>query len=299
MLTLFGLLVNPHRARDMEALIRAISDACRRRGLHIMLTNELGDVAANIGAITVANAQEMTERADALIVAGGDGTILHAAAMAARGGVPVLGLHAGNKGFLSEVTQDGLEEALDAIAAGSYTIESRITLCARLIEPANAKSPSDTEPLENALALNDAVITRGSYARMIRIRAWVGDTLIGGYDGDGLIIASPTGSTGYALSTGGPIISPEVPCILISPICPHASQSRQIVLPDDAVVRLDATCPTEGGGMLLTLDGRAPIILGRQARIEVAKSAYPLLFIRIKQFPFFERLRSKLAQWNI
>lgn len=289
-----GLLVNPHRARELEPLIRAVSAACARRSLSL-LTESGYDAPTGASPMPAA---ELTRLADALLVLGGDGTVLHAAPMAAREGKPILSVHAGNLGFLSETVADDIDAAVGAVTEGRYEVERRMTLSAKLIEPTEIKSPCGADSLDCGLALNDVVITRGSYSRMIRIRAWADGTLIGGFDGDGLIIASPTGSTGYALSTGGPVAHPEARCIQLAPICPHASQSRQIILPDDTIAAIDADCPSEGGGMLLTLDGRAPVILGRRARIVVSKSEYPQTFIRLKQFPFFERLREKLGQWN-
>ncbi|MDR1599441.1 MAG: NAD(+)/NADH kinase [Oscillospiraceae bacterium] len=296
MISTLGLLVNPHRVLDLEPALRRIIRLCADRGMGVVASLDA------LGAVPWIDALPMDgvlARSDALMVVGGDGTILHAASHAAKAALPVLGVHAGHKGFLSETTPGAMESVLDALRSGDYHIESRMMLSAALDE-ADAIAPSDM-PCEPCclLALNDVVITRGSYGRMIRVSVSMDSTPIGGYDGDGLIIASPTGSTGYSLSTGGPIVSPALPCILLSPICPHSLQSRQIVLPDAAVLTLDARCPTEGGGMLMTVDGRAPITLGRSARVTVRRARECLRFIRLRPFPFFERLRTTLSQWNI
>lgn len=290
-----GLLVNPHRVAELEPLLRRLVRLCADRGIRPSVSLDAREAAPWADALPM---DELLARSDALAVVGGDGTILHAAAPAARAGLPILGLHAGHKGFLSETTPELLESALDALAAGDFALEERMMLEAELTPselPLDSPSESSWEP---SLALNDVVITRGSYARMIRVTVSMNGTSVGGYDGDGLIVASPTGSTGYSLSTGGPIVWPQLPCMLLSPICPHSLQSRQILVPDSALVVLDAECPSDGGGMLLTLDGRAPATLGRRARVTVRRADETLKFVRLKPFPFFERLRTTLSQWN-
>ncbi|GHU67357.1 NAD kinase [Clostridia bacterium] len=296
-ITTLGLLVNPHRVMDLESLLKRIVRLCADRGIRAVASLDTLPAVPWIDAVPM---DEVLAQSDVLMVIGGDGTILHAAAHAARAGLPVLGLHAGHKGFLSETTPDMLESALDALKANDYHIEERMMLAASL-DAADAIDPTETAYCTPCylLALNDVVITRGSYGRMIRVSVSMNSTTIGGYNGDGLIVASPTGSTGYSLSTGGPIVSPTLPCMLLSPICPHSLQSRQIILPDTAALTLDAQCPSEGGGMLLTIDGRAPVTLGRSARLTVRRADECLRFIRIKPFPFFERLRTTLSQWNV
>ncbi|MDR2657307.1 MAG: NAD(+)/NADH kinase [Oscillospiraceae bacterium] len=303
MITTLGLLVNPHRALDLEALLRRIVRLCADRGIRAVASP---DALPAVPWIDAATLNDVLAQADALMVIGGDGTILHAAAHAARSGLPILGLHAGRKGFLSETTPATLESALDALCSGDYQIEERMMLAASLYAPREDQAqPADGAARQGAahedptLALNDVVITRGSYGRMIRVSVSMNGTHVGGYHGDGLIVASPTGSTGYSLSTGGPIVSPALPCMLLSPICPHSLQSRQIIVPDTAEITLDAECPHEGGGMLLTVDGREPLTLGRRACVTVRRADVCLRFIRMKPFPFFERLRTTLSQWNV
>ncbi|MDR0395846.1 MAG: NAD(+)/NADH kinase [Oscillospiraceae bacterium] len=295
MITTLGLLVNPHRALDLEPALRRIAKLCAERGMRVIAS---ADARAAVPWIDSAPMDGLLSQSDALMVVGGDGTILHAASHAARAGLPILGVHAGHKGFLSETAPGSLESALDSLRAGDYHIEDRMMLAASLDAADMIEPPGAPCPPCYLLALNDVVLTRGSYGRMIRVTAAMGSVEIGGYSGDGMIVSSPTGSTGYSLSTGGPIVSPALACILLSPICPHSPQSRQIVLPDSAVLTLDAKCPTEGGGMLLTADGRAPLTLGRSARLTVRRAEERLRFIRMRPFPFFERMRAALSQWN-
>ena len=277
-----GLLANPRHIQRSEGLFEEIARMCRRIDIRLIAMSELAQTLPTVEAMPV---EAILGWADVLLIAGGDGTILHAAALAARKSVPVLGLHTGTIGFFSEITLDELEPALRALSEGTFSLETRMML-------------EMTLDNEHALALNDVVISRGSFARMIHVDAWSGDTLVGGYDGDGLIVSSPTGSTGYSLSTGGAIIYPSLPCILLSPICAHSLQSRQILLPDDAVVRLEASCPADGGGMLLTVDGHAPLTLTHTVVVTVARARQELQFVRLRPYPFFERLRTKLSQWN-
>ncbi|HML49331.1 MAG TPA: NAD(+)/NADH kinase, partial [Clostridia bacterium] len=247
-----GLMVNPHRA-GLGGLLSRLSEACTEWGIRLLKEPALHEYVADAHTV---DTQELVATADALVVVGGDGTILHTVAHAAERSVPILGVHAGTKGFLAEVEGEDVAVAIRALAEGEYQLEQRMLLRMQAEDVA-----------ESAYALNDVVISRGSYTRLIQVDVTVNDTLAGRYEGDGMIVSSPTGSTGYSLSAGGPIIEPSLHCILLAPICPHSLQSRPIVVSDDSVICMKAACPAQGGGMLLTVDGRAPIALPHQAQV--------------------------------
>lgn len=278
-----GLLVNPHRT-GLAGLLARLGDACAEWGLRLLKEPALHEYVGNAHTVET---REMVAMADVLIVVGGDGTILHAVAHAAERSIPILGIHAGTKGFLAEVEGEDVTGAVRALAEGAYQLEQRMLLRMEAEEVG-----------ETAYALNDVVISRGSYARLIRVDVSVDGTPAGRYEGDGMIVSSPTGSTGYSLSAGGPIIEPSLHCILMAPICPHSLQARPIVVSDDSIICLRANCPAQGGGMLLTVDGRAPIALPHQTQVCVSRAPHALPFVRLKQYPFFERLQSKLTQWS-
>jgi NAD+ kinase len=133
---------------------------------------------------------------------------------------------------------------------------------------------------------------------MVHIAVHADGEFVGGFFGDGIVVSTPTGSTAYSLSSGGSIAAPNAKCILLTPICPHSPPARPIILPDSAVIEIDANSPGEGGGILLTLDGRTPTSHVNRVSISVSASQMRLQFIRIKPFMFFGRLRGKLTQWD-
>ncbi len=226
----------------------------------------------------------LPERLDALVALGGDGTMLRAARAAAERDVPVLGVNLGNLGFLSEVEPEGLKKALERLMTGDYREEKRSML---------AVTAGDARHL----ALNDAVLSRGGYARLIRVRALVDGSWAGDYRADGLLVSTPTGSTGYSLSAGGPIIAPGVDCMLITPICPHSLQHRPQVIPGDAVVRLELS-PDEPVEASLQVDGQAYAALHAGDAVEIRRAAECVRLIRLRTTGFFDVVHQKLIEWS-
>ena len=220
----------------------------------------------------------------AIICLGGDGTILRAAQYAVRWNTPLLGINMGQLGFLAEVDREHMQDALAALLEGRYEEESRAML------------EVTTEDGRRFLALNDAVVTRGGYARLVTVRALVDGSLAGDYRADGLIVATPTGSTGYSLAAGGPIISPDVDCMIITPICAHSLQHRPEVVPGSAEIslRLHKHDVMEGA---LQIDGRTCAQLHAGDRVQVRRAQERLRLIRMKNTGFFEIATRKLSDW--
>lgn len=185
--------------------------------------------------------------ADALIVLGGDGTILTCAAIAAEEDVPILGINLGTLGFLAEVEKTEAEFAIQSLVDGSYTVDERTMLCATVMR--------DGKEVYTNIALNDFVVSRSSFRRMISASVYVDESLVASYDGDGLILSTPTGSTGYNLSAGGPIVDTSLFASVITPICPHTSFSSSIVVPADKTVRVCLN-PSFSKHSMLTTDGQ-------------------------------------------
>ena len=221
---------------------------------------------------------------DALISLGGDGTILRGVQYALAWDAPLLGVNLGRKGFLAEIEPQGLEEALGRLIAGDYAIEARPLLSASFGG-------------EQWLALNDVVVSRGGYARLIGVTTLVDGQMTGRYLADGVIVATPTGSTGYSLSAGGPIIAPGVDGMVVTPICAHSLQHRPCVVGGSAVIRLELDDDEEQTASL-QVDGQSRAELGAGMAVEIRRSSRSVRFIRVQPEQFFGVVRSKLTEWS-
>ncbi len=224
---------------------------------------------------------------DLLIVAGGDGTLLSMARAAGPRHVPILGVNLGGLGFLTELQPDEVYAGLERVLRGDFGIEERQTLRLRFRRRGRSAG-------EYAL-LNDAVITKSALARMITIELRVDGAEVAAYTSDGLIIATPTGSTAYNLSAGGPILDPRMRAFVISPICPHTLSNRPIVVP--AGVRLEATLKSADEEAYLTLDGQVGFPMATGNSIAVDDHPRPVRLVRVARRGFFEVLRRKL-RWG-
>lgn len=219
---------------------------------------------------------------EAILAVGGDGTLLRANALALQLGLPVLGVNVGRVGFLTEVEMEQLGYACQKLASDEYSIDERMMLCA---------SVEDV----SALALNDVVISRGGYSRLIGVDAWVENDQIGHYVGDGLIVSTPTGSTGYSLSAGGPIICPDVSCMLLTPICAHSLQHRPVVTSADQAITIRLNDDVHA---MISVDGRDAIPFRIGQVLTISKAEKPARFIRLEPKSFFSKIRIKLSEWS-
>lgn len=228
---------------------------------------------------------------DAIIVFGGDGTMLRALDAFVDSDIPLLGINLGRMGFLLETEVSELEQAIDSLLSGEYVIERRMML---KVEGFCGGKRID------AYATNDVAVSRGLSQRMIALDAYVGDMLVEHYIADGVVLASPTGSTAYSLSAGGPIVSPDVPCFVLNPICPHTLSSRPIVLSSDACVRLKLNMNEAREGVQLSLDGQSVCVMTNSEEVYIRRSGHDAQLIRFnKKRNYFELLKSKLSQWTL
>lgn len=207
---------------------------------------------------------------DMLIAFGGDGTIVRAARLSAGSAVPILGINFGRLGFLAELQPEALLGELQALVSGHYRLEERMMLHADLIR--------DGKPLRSFEALNDVVVSRGSIARVVRVDVHVDGQYLANYVADGIVVSTATGSTAYSLAAGGPVLDPSLRDILLTPIAPHLSIDRTLVLPDTAAVRL-AVCA--GYEAMCTVDGQAVEALGDGDVVAVAASRHVCRFVRM------------------
>lgn len=243
--------------------------------------------AAAIGRSGGISSEDLPADVDLAIVAGGDGTLLSVARSAAPQGIPILGINLGSLGFLTELHAEELFSGLEAVLAGRYQLEERQTLRVRYRR-------HDGEQVEYAL-LNDVVIAKSTMARMIDIAMSIDGEAVATYTSDGLILATPTGSTAYNLSAGGPILDPRMGAFVLSPICPHTLTYRPLVVPSS--VRVDLELRSLDEEVYLTLDGQVgfPFLPGERLSIDEHPRAVRLL--RVSGRTFFEVLRRKL-RWG-
>ena len=223
--------------------------------------------------------------ANILIVLGGDGTILEAARRAAHRGTPILGINLGRLGYMAEL-EPGELDLLSRLFTGEYTLETRSMLRVELLSGGELRS--------FCYALNDAVISNGSVSRMIELELSEGGVPVTTYRADGLIIATPTGSTAYSMSAGGALVDPRVPCFCVTPICPHSFIARPMIFSDSSVLEVRNICAREKM-LYLTVDGRMNFELYRNQMVRVTKSNLQTKLIRLKSCGFYRKLRQKMS----
>jgi len=267
MMKRFGLLCNP-RLPQSEDLAREIELALAELGGSAWILSDCDDERI----------RELAGESDGLITLGGDGTIIRAARLAADKGVPILGVNMGRVGFLAETEPEHVIELLPSILEGRYRIEKRTML---LIQ-----AHSGAEGVVDYEAVNDVAVCRGRVGRVAHVSAYVGGELLTTYVCDGLIVATATGSTAYALAAGGPILDPELDDILLVPVAPHLSMSGALVLPGRVDVRLEVVGDHEAS---LTVDGRSCGSLTNGDRVLVGKSRHHASFIRLSPPSLFYR----------
>jgi NAD+ kinase len=222
---------------------------------------------------------------DILVILGGDGTLLHVAAKASELDIPVVGINLGNLGFLTEVAADEMYQALETILAGEIHVERRMMLKTSILHGDGTR----TTPM---FALNEVVVVKGSIERVLQLHCWADEDYIATYKADGLIISSPTGSTAYNLSAGGPVVHAELDALLVTPICPFMLESRPVLL--SPKVRLFTQLAKEANDVRIMVDGRMGWVMEKTDGLQVEAAAKPLLLISSPHKGYFTILRNKL-----
>lgn len=235
-----------------------------------------------------------TPELDMLITLGGDGTILRAARMGAHAGIPILGVKMGRLGFLAEVEPEDWQEPLHTVLAGGYWLERRLMLDVVLRRNGVIVDESGREL--HFQALNEVVVSRGRLARIVRVSTWIDGDFLTTYAADGVIVSTATGSTGYALAAGGPILPPELRNILVAPIAPHLSLDRALVLSEGAVVKLEVAADHQ---IILSVDGQFDVEVQNGDTLEVAASDDSANFVRIRPPAYFYRNLMQRLKWNL
>ena len=223
---------------------------------------------------------------DVIVAFGGDGTILRAAHLAIRYDAPVVGINFGHLGFLAETAPEDPAELAEMILNGCGETETRMILEAAV----NDGSP--------CYAINDVVVSRGGYARLISLHVSVNDEFAGHMQADGLVVATPTGSTGYSVSAGGPVVSPDVDCMTITPVCPHSLQQRpQVVAGETEITVRLGSDPLQAA--VVQVDGQNITVLKENGKVSIRKSQKKIKLIRLHHINYFALVRTKLCEWGM
>lgn len=278
-----GIIPHLKKPKALEAT-RGLLGWLQSRGVVCLLHPE---VATALGRDDLSfGSEDPGKIMDAAVVLGGDGALLNAARLLIGTGLPILGVNMGHLGFLTEIRLGDLYPAMERLLSGKYGIEERMMIEARV----NRKG----REVGGFVGLNDAVITKGAFARMIRLKTYVDQEYIGSYPADGIIVASPTGSTAYSLSAGGPIVNPRVETLIVTLICPHTLYARSLVISADEFVRVIVVAGHEE--IMLTVDGQIGFPLCNNDEVVVGRSAHRTRLVKLKGRSFYEVVRTRLTE---
>ncbi len=276
-----GVVGNPRYA-ELRGLLARLAAQAPRHEFALYAEPEL----ANLWPEPVAPLTPNGATLDLLITLGGDGTLLRGARLLEARPVPILGINLGRVGFLTTATPDTMEAALKAVASGDFVLETRQTLETRIVTPSRKER-------HGQLALNDVVIHKAGVARVIALKVFVDREEVSQYSADGIIVATPTGSTAYSLSAGGPVVVPGVDALVITAICPHTLAVRPIVVPGNAEIQVEVLPPWHDE-VLVSYDGQVGASLAFGEVVFVRRATTAVRLIRVGKEGFFARMRHKL-----
>lgn len=283
---ILGVIANL-RKPELEDSIRKTVEWCGKNGSSLLVPPAVVERFPDIEGrthIEIREEEGIADSADFMLAMGGDGTILAALRHAGEKEVPVLGINLGSLGFLADTSPGHVEQALESLKAGSYSIETRMTLEAEIKTGGEEK---------RMLASNDIVVDKGEYSRVIDIDAEVDGEYLKRYTGDGLIVSSPTGSTAYALAAGGPIVKPTMDALIVAAICPHMLASRPLVLPADSEIQLEII--SKQGTALITGDGQERLLVESRDTLVIRRGKRLNRLVKTGiGLPFYDVLRKKL-----
>ncbi|GBC95739.1 NAD kinase [bacterium HR16] len=275
-----GLIVHTDKP-DALRFTREAVEWLQERGLQV---NIEADIARALGMPEYQCDEAALCESDLLLAVGGDGTILRASRLAAPREIPILGVHLGRFGFIAQIKPQDLHTAIARVQAGDFTIEKRLMV--------RAVAYRNGEPICDALALNDVVVTKGAVARMITLQTFVNDTFLATYSADGLVVATPTGSTAYSLSAGGAIVDPACEVLLLTPICAHTLSARPLILPAEKQVKVAVTA--DDGDFQLQADGGETVRLRSGDAVHVFRAQERTHLIVFDPDEFYTKLRDRL-----
>ena len=278
-----GLIAHTGK-RGASELVGQLKAEFERAGVRVELERETAELTGTNGGRTIA---ELGKTAELLVVLGGDGTILHVVSRLNEVIKPIFGINIGSLGFLTCLNSSAYREAVEAIVSGNYAFSDRVLLRVEISRAGQVRG--------TFLALNDAVISRGEVSRLIRLRTRVNGEALTEFNADGLVVATPTGSTAYSLSAGGPILAPQSGVFVITPICPHVLTNRSVIVEDGSRIEVEPAEPDYP--IYLTVDGRSPILIDFESVVTIRRSEKILPLAVLPQISFFSVVRQKL-KWS-
>ena len=277
---LFGRYKDPDVGTTLDALRKHLEN----RDISVYLGDTTAD---NISGTRIEDSGlSVAETIDLAVVVGGDGTMLHVARSLASYALPMIGINLGRLGFLTDLSADRMYEGLDELLRGEFTVDERIML---QVQISNGR-----DNLNESIALNDVTLSKGNTGRMIEFETHVNSEPVGRTRGDGVIISTPTGSTAYALSAGGPILHPLLPAIVFAPICPHTLGHRPMVLDDSSIIELEILDLAGADGNVF-IDGLKQLAVSGNEIIRISRAETVTRMVRINSHNYFTALRSKLG----
>jgi len=279
-----GIIAKPHHSHAVRKVLDDLIPWLMQRGIDVIMDSDTANTAGQVSPHPKSKVPSLVEM---VIVLGGDGTLLSVSRLVEGKDVSILGVNLGGLGFLTEVTVEELFPTLEMIFKNEFVTDNRSMLKAIVHRKG--------EPVAQSLVLNDVVISKGTLARMIQLEIFINQQYVTAMRGDGLILATPTGSTAYSLSAGGPILNPSVEAMVLTPISPHMLTNRPIVIPND--VRIQVVLKTREEGAAVTFDGQVGFSLRYEDTVEIWTADNKIKLIRSPQRNYYEVLRRKL-KWG-
>ena len=279
-----------YRKEEFYTILQKVHEILSREDVEFIISSDLNKNSEfNIPPdYRIMDFRLMGEKCDLLFAIGGDGTILSTVRRLEQNMKPIMGIHIGGLGFLSECTEDNLDESIAYILNSNYTVSERMLLETQITPPNDSK--------QMLWALNDIVVDHGQSARLLKVEVQVSDHYLNTFEGDGVIISTPTGSTAYSLSAGGPIIYPSMDSITVTPICPHSLSARPIVLKATEIITM--SFPESYEGISLAIDGQIKISLDDQTQIQIKQAKHFAQLVRLPTNGYFKTLRTKMGWYG-
>lgn len=283
-----GLLINETKPAAVEAA-RQLAAELEGRGVNVLSQAAIATLLEDTGCGSAATRDDVAAASDFIVVFGGDGTLLAACRTVAPYGKPILAVHLGHFGFLTNVSPENLHTAVNAALAGECPVEERGMLQAQVLRAGSDQAAE----CDVFVGMNDVVIASGA-VRMIYVQVHIGEQTLATYAADGVIVSSPTGSTGYSLSAGGPLVHPSAPVFIVAPICPHTLAARPLIIPDTETVTLRIEPYRTDTTGVVSIDGQLEVQIAPGDRITVARSPYNVKFFCTGDAPsFYEKIRTR------
>lgn len=268
----------------IASLLHPLCEHLASRGAQLTLDERL---SGQMRAAACASLDDIARDSDLVIIIGGDGTLLHSARILAPNNVPVVGINRGRLGFLADIAADRMLPSIDQILDGNYCEDPRFLLLSEIVDAAG-------HCLDSSLALNDVVLHKWLSARMIEFELWINDSFVESQRSDGIIISTPTGSTAYALSGGGPLVYPDLNAILLVPICPHTLSNRPIMIRSDSRIMFRICEHTTSENIRITCDGQTTLEITHQQQLRITRSEHSVRLLHPAGHDHFQILRNKL-----